>query len=104
MNDYSQKIKPMLTYAELQNTLEENGYIVFFRTNQEDKFLMVCTSTKMENMNGFEFQCSQNCFAIWIKQEKIVVDYWIGQTPVEEPCENREEMLLFLKEKFPLPS
>jgi hypothetical protein len=44
----------------------------------------------------------QNAFGVEIRKDLIIVDYAIGQIPVEKEFKTIEELLKFVRQVFPL--
>jgi hypothetical protein len=76
--------------------VESLGYLSFINSN----------SLTVGQEDGFDAQLNckllKNCFGIEIRNNLFIVDYAIGQIPVEKEFKTIEELLKFVRQVFPI--
>lgn len=76
---------------EINNRLIELGYISYIRKIENRE----CVYSHIENNLN-------SVFFVYKNSNKVILDYTIGQIPIEKEFSTIEELLDFIKEVFPL--
>ncbi|WP_294301427.1 hypothetical protein [uncultured Chryseobacterium sp.] len=82
---------------EIKKDLENEGYATFLL-----KDFSLTVGQKSEYNKKLSFNIMQSAFGVEIRKDLIIVDYAIGQIPVEKEFKTIEELLKFVRQVFPL--
>ncbi|WP_294230347.1 hypothetical protein [uncultured Chryseobacterium sp.] len=81
---------------KIKTEVESLGYYSFITSN----------SLTVGQDDGYDSQLNcrllKNAFGVEIRKDLIIVDYAIGQIPVEKEFKTIEELLKFVRQVFPL--
>ncbi len=84
---------------EIKTELETEGYTVITLNDG---------SLTIGQIDGFDKELGlkmlKNAFGIYIKNNNAIIDYAIGQIPIEKEFGTIEELLDFIREVFPIES
>lgn len=86
-----------MNIQEIKSELETEGYLVMLSKDglliagQEDGYSDILKCKMMKNTFGVE-----------IRKDLIIIDYAIGQIPVEKEFKTIEELLKFVRQVFPI--
>lgn len=83
----------MMSYTEISEKLEELGYVTQFHN--------VINSLTVGIPENGNFKIG-SIFRIELNGNKININYFTGQIPVEKEFKTIEELLKFVKEIFPI--
>lgn len=86
-----------MNLKKIKTELEAEGYLAMLSKNE---LLIVGQEDGVDKELGWKMM--KNAFGVEIRKDLIIVDYAIGQIPVEKEFKTIEELLKFVRQVFPL--